>query len=65
MMMIDEQQAAARDGSRQPEEADGQMVKVLCRFAREEVDEMKRLTGSGKNATAVACICRKNLASAK
>lgn len=38
-----------------------QMVAVLCRFERKELDAMKTDTGANADATAVACFVRKNL----
>jgi len=53
--------------ARQPEKAeatndsDHEIVPVLCRFYRYELDDMKLLTGANADATAVACYCRKHL----
>lgn len=38
-----------------------QMIQVLTRFTRAELDAMKNETGATAEATAVACFVRKNL----
>lgn len=38
-----------------------QMIPVLCRFERKELEQMKDETGATAEATAVACFVRKNL----
>ena len=38
-----------------------EVVQVLVRFERTEIEEMKRETGANADATAIACYCRKNL----
>ena len=44
------------------EEKNNEVVAVMCRFTREELDKMKRDTGAVADATAVTCFCRKRLA---
>ena len=41
--------------------AEPEMVQVMVRFERAELDEMRLETGAIADATAVACYCRKNL----